>query len=147
MINDVMLIGRAGKTPELYTTQSGKKVTKFTVATWENYKDESQESGWRTETEWHNVVVWGVSAESIAKNVKKGMLVYVKGKIQTRSYQDKDGATKYITEIIGYARALESQRTEQAQAPAARQTAPKTNDKSDPANIVDDILQEGDLPF
>ena len=57
MINKVILIGRAGKDPDLHTTQTGKSVTRFSLATWENYKDETSETGWRQVTEWHNVVV------------------------------------------------------------------------------------------
>ena len=64
MINKVILLGRVGKDPELHTTQSGKKVVRFTVATWENYKDETEPSGWKQVTEWHNVVVWGAAADT-----------------------------------------------------------------------------------
>jgi single-strand DNA-binding protein len=103
MINKVILVGRAGNDPELHTTGSGKKVCKFTLATWEYYKDEKEESGWRQETEWHNIVVWGAAAETLHKNVKKGSTVYVEGAIKNRSYE-KDGVKKYIKEIVGFAR-------------------------------------------
>jgi single-strand DNA-binding protein len=106
MINKVILVGRAGKDAELHTTKSDKKVVRFTLATWENYKDDKEESGWRTETDWHNIVIWGAAAETISRNVKKGSWVYVEGSIRTRSYEDKEGTTKWITEIVGFGKTI-----------------------------------------
>ena len=141
MINKVTLIGRAGKDPDLHTTKSDKKVVKFTVATWENYKDDNSETGWKQVTEWHNVVVWGAAAVTLNKQLKKGGLVYVDGQIQTRSYEDKDGNTKYITEIIGYAKALLTEKTTESAKPKEEKKEPaKENEKPG----VDDL---SDLPF
>jgi single-strand DNA-binding protein len=153
MINQVILVGRAGKAPELYTTKTDKKVVKFTVATWENYKDDTQESGWRQETEWHNIVVWGPSAENLSKKVKVGDMVYVQGAIRTRHYEDKDGNTKYITEVVGFAKPIipkKGQSGSEIPEPAAEQKKdPKPlNPKPESEKPVQGkIIDEDDLPF
>jgi len=153
MINKVILIGRAGKDPELYITKSDKKVVKFSLATWENYRDEKEESGWRQETEWSNIVVWGDSAESLAKYVKKGNLVYVEGKIKTRSYEDKQGVTKYITEIIGWAKSLEKRETSGTSSASTGKAAGNTATKEEapPEESSEEraqrMMDKSDLPF
>ena len=97
-INKVMLIGHLGKDPEVRRLESGATVASFTLATTEAYKDKS---GNRVEqTEWHNIVCWRKLGEIAEKYLKKGSLVYVDGKIRTRSYTDKDNQKKYFTEII-----------------------------------------------
>lgn len=106
MINKVFLIGRAGKDATVATTDRGSKVLKFTLATWVNVKDSSHESGWKTLTEWHNIVCWSDNADNIAANVKTGSMVVVDGSVRTRQYEDKNGETKYITEIVGNVKVL-----------------------------------------
>lgn len=148
MINKCTLIGRAGKDPVLHTTESKKQVVKFTLATWENYKDEKEESGWRTETEWHNVVVWGQAAEGLSKSVKKGNLVYVEGVIKTRSYEDKDKNVKYITEIIGFAKNLTPK--DRPSGTAGNNAATKVENSTKPETAeerAERMLNESDLPF
>lgn len=158
MINKVILVGRAGKDPVLHTTKTDKKVVKFTIATWENYKDETSETGWRTETEWHNVVVWGQSAETLAKNVKKGSMVYVEGSIRTRSYDDKEGVKKWITEVSGFARCLDPKKAEakKDEAPIAkeewngkRETKAMSNINDLPQNTkeADLVPDDSEAPF
>ena len=100
-VNKVILIGNLGKDPESKTLESGAKVTSFTIATSESYKDKN--SGEKiTKTEWHNIVVWRGLADVAEKYLKKGSQVYIEGKIQSRTYEDKkEGVTKYFTEIIG----------------------------------------------
>lgn len=94
-INKVNLIGNVGSEPEtFYTTNS--KVVKFSLATSETYKDKNGEK--QTNTEWHNIVIWGKLADVVEKYVKKGTKLYLEGKITYRSYE-KDGVKKYITEI------------------------------------------------
>src|SRR5574343_1313169 len=96
-LNKVMLIGRLGKDPELKYTPSGTAVANFTVATNESYKGKD---GKKVEnTDWHKVVAWNKLAEICGQYLKKGSLVYIEGKIKTRSY-DKDGVKHYITEIV-----------------------------------------------
>jgi single-strand DNA-binding protein len=97
-LNKVMLIGRLGKDPEMRFTPSGRAVTNFTMATDESWMDQGGERQERTE--WHRIVVWGKLAETCAKYLSKGKLVYVEGRIQSRSWDDKDGNKRYITEII-----------------------------------------------
>jgi len=97
MINKVILIGNLGKAPELRTLESGNAFCKFSLATNESYKDKSGE--WQTITEWHNIILWGASAERADRQLQRGSMVYVEGKLTNRSYQDSDGNTKYITEV------------------------------------------------
>jgi single-strand DNA-binding protein len=97
-MNKAVVIGRLGRDPELRATQSGQSVTNFTVATNENYKDGNGERQERTE--WHNIVVWGKQAESCAKYLKKGRQVAVDGRLQSRSYDDREGVKRHITEIV-----------------------------------------------
>jgi single-strand DNA-binding protein len=98
MINKVTLIGNLGKDPEVRHLESGSVVAKFSVATNENYRDKNGE--WQTITEWHNIVVWRQLAERAERSLKKGMLVYIEGKLSTRKWQDKDGNDRYTTDII-----------------------------------------------
>ncbi len=98
MLNRVTLIGRLGKDPEVRRLESGAAVAKFTLATSESYKD--KDGNKVDTTEWHNVVVWRSLAEIAEKFLKKGMLIYVEGKLTYREYTDKDGNKRRITEII-----------------------------------------------
>jgi single-strand DNA-binding protein len=98
-LNKVMLIGNLGKDPELRFTGSGVPVATFTIATNESWKD--QEGNLQERTEWHNIVAWRKLAEICGEWLKKGKKVYIEGKIQTRSYDDKNtGVKKYMTEIV-----------------------------------------------
>lgn len=98
MINRVTLIGNLGKEVESTTLESGVKVAKFSMATNESYKDKNGE--WQTITTWINVVCWRGLADIAEKYFKKGSLVYVEGKLSNRSYQDKEGQNRYITEVV-----------------------------------------------
>jgi single-strand DNA-binding protein len=99
MINKVILIGRLGTKPELKYSQSGDGVCNFEMATSESWKD--KEGNKQEKTEWHKIVVWGKLAEICTEYLDKGSLIYIEGKLQTRSWEDKEGAKHYITEIIG----------------------------------------------
>jgi len=88
-MNKAIQIGNVGKDPETFTTKSGKKVAKFSLATTDG-----------GETQWHNIVAWEKTAEIVEQYVKKGMLVAVDGQIKYRSYDDKDGNKRQITEIV-----------------------------------------------
>lgn len=98
MINKVTLVGYLGKDPELRHLENGSSVAQFSVATSENYRDKAGE--WQSVTEWHNVVCWRALAERVEKNLKKGNLIYIEGKISTRKWQDKDGNDRYSTDIV-----------------------------------------------
>ncbi|WP_289022456.1 single-stranded DNA-binding protein [uncultured Salegentibacter sp.] len=96
--NKVQLIGNVGKEPEIVNLDSGKKLAKFSVATNENYKNGNGER--ITDTQWHNIIAWGKTAELVEKYVGKGKEVGVEGKLTNRSWDDKDGNKRYITEIV-----------------------------------------------
>jgi single-strand DNA-binding protein len=99
-VNKAILVGRLGRDPETRYTSGGQAVANFTLATDETYKDRSGERQKRTE--WHRVVLWGKLAEIAQQYLKKGMLVYVEGRIQTRQWEDKrDGQKRQTTEIVG----------------------------------------------
>ncbi len=98
-LNKVMLIVTLGKDPELRYTTSGVAVATFSLATNESWKD--QDGNLQERTEWHNIVAWKKLAEICGEWLKKGKKIYIEGRIQTRSYDDKNtGAKKYITEIV-----------------------------------------------
>jgi len=98
-LNRVMLIGNLGKDPELRYTTSGVAVATFSLATNESWRD--QDGNTQERTEWHNIVTWRKLAEICGEWLKKGKKVYIEGRIQTRSYDDKNtGTKKYITEIV-----------------------------------------------
>ena len=96
-LNKVMLLGRLGRDTEKKYTASGVAVCNFSVATSESVK---KGNSFEEKTEWHKIIVFGNQAETVSKYVKKGSLVFIEGKIQSRSYQDKEGHEKYVTEII-----------------------------------------------
>ena len=96
--NSVRLIGRLGQNPELKKTENGKKVLRFSLATDESYKNAEGQKV--TEATWHNIVAWNGLAELLEKYLKKGSRIALEGRISYRSYEDKKGETKYITEII-----------------------------------------------
>jgi len=96
--NKVQLIGNLGNNPEIITLDSGKKLAKFSIATNESYKN--SEGKKITDTQWHNVIAWNKTAEIIEKYLEKGNEVAIEGKLTSRSYEDKEGVKKYITEIV-----------------------------------------------
>jgi single-strand DNA-binding protein len=98
LTNKVLLIGNLGKDPEVADYESGKKRAKVSIATSDFYLNAEGEKV--TQTEWHNLVGWGRTAELMEKVLKKGNKVAVEGKLTSRSYEDKEGQTRYITEII-----------------------------------------------
>jgi single-strand DNA-binding protein len=126
-LNKAMIIGNLGRDPEMRYTQGGQAVTQFTVAVNRNYKDASGE--WKEETEWFRVVAWGPLAERTAENLRKGRKVYVEGRLQTRSWDDKDGQKRYTTELVANdvkpldARPREDGGGEPSGAPVARASA------------------------
>jgi single-strand DNA-binding protein len=100
MINEVTLIGNLGADPDARFTASGEAVTELRLATSEGWTDKKGEK--QEHTEWHRIIVWGKAAENCAKYLKKGSRVYVKGSIRTRSYDDKEGNKRYVTEIKAF---------------------------------------------
>ena len=97
-LNKVMLIGNLGQDPELRYTQSGTAVLNLRLATNQRWKDQSGE--WKDRTEWHSVIVWAKRGEALNKILSKGSSIYVEGRLQTRSWEDKSGNKRYTTEIV-----------------------------------------------
>ncbi len=143
MVNSATLIGRVGK--EVESAQAnGKTVAKFSLATTESYKDKSGEKV--ENTTWHNIVVWGSLADICVKYLQKGSLVYVEGKITNRSWDDKDGNKKYMTEIVCSEMKMLGGKSEQSETksePKERKTAADNFSKdkaSAPSEAFDDLL-------
>ena len=98
-VNKAILVGRLGKDPEIRYTQSQTPVANFSLATSERRKD-PQSGNWLEQTEWHNIVTFGKTAENCSNFLKKGREVYIEERIQTRKWQDKEGKDRWTTEII-----------------------------------------------
>jgi single-strand DNA-binding protein len=99
MVNKVILIGNLGRDPEVRSTPSGQPVASFTVATSRRWRDKNGQK--QEQTEWHNIVVWGKQAEIAGQYLTKGKQVYIEGRLQTRSWDDRNtGEKKYRTEIV-----------------------------------------------
>lgn len=151
-VNKVILVGNLGKDPELRYTASGVAVATFSLATSERYKGRDGQQ--QEKTEWHNVVAWRQLAEICGKYLHKGKQVYIEGKIQTRSYDDRDGNKRYMTEIVadqmqmlgsrneeGGARQASSGQGYQSQ-PARQEQEPAASNFKEPSYNTDD-----DIPF
>lgn len=140
-VNKVMLVGNLGRDAELRYTPGGAAVATLNMATTEVWNDKS---GQRQErTEWHRIVLWGKSAESLAEYLTKGKQIYVEGKLQTRQWDDKDGNERYTTEIRGERIVLlgGGSRSEEHGARHVRDEDMPTG----PATPADD--SDGDIPF
>lgn len=141
-INKVTLVGNLGKDPEVQYLESGIPLAKVTIATNERYKDKA--GNWQDQTEWHNIVLWRGLAEVAEKYLKKGSMVYLEGKLRTRSWDDKDGNKRYTTEIVGDNLLMldrKGEANDSAPSPAASVQQPAT-----PANESSED-QTDDLPF
>lgn len=139
-VNKVILLGRLGKDPEIRNMENGTMVANFTMATSEVYKD--KKTGERREaTEWHNISCWRGIAEIAGKYLRKGEQVYIEGKLHTRSWE-KDGITRYTTEIIADSLTLLGKKPETPPGPAAANAPPYPTVTSAPVGTTTD-----DLPF
>lgn len=131
-INKVILIGNLGKDPELRYTPNSKAVATFSLATTEKWKD--KEGQFQEKTEWHNIVAWGKQAEICKEYLKKGSSVYVEGRLQHRSYDDKEGNKKYITEIVARLVQMLGRKGEAKEEPVSQ-------------DLESSAAEEEDLPF
>lgn len=112
-LNKVMLIGNAGKDPEINLTPSGVKVAQFRIATSETWKD--KDGALQEHTDWHTIIAWRGLADVVERLVRRGSRLYVEGKIQSRSFDDRDGNKRYVTEIIAEnLLVLDAKKTEQS---------------------------------
>lgn len=127
-VNQATVIGYVGEAPKVNSTQQGRKVASFAVATTE--KGYTSKSGvqYSDRTEWHNIVLWGNLAEIAEKYLHKGSSVYIQGKMRTRSYDDKNGIKRYVTEIEGDVMQMLDRRTDNAAPPQNEAPAQKAND-------------------
>ena len=148
MVNSVTLVGRVGKEVESQDLNN-KTVAKFSLATTESYKDKSGEKV--ENTTWHNIVVWGSLADICVKYLQKGSLVYLEGKITNRSWDDKDGNKKYMTEIVCSEMKMLGGKNEQSaehKQPAERKTAADTvNERNSASQSAPTEPFSDDLPF
>jgi single-strand DNA-binding protein len=152
-INKVILVGNVGKDPVVRYFDKGVAKATFPLATSETYTNQQGET--ITSTEWHNIVLWRALAEVAEKIVKKGSQLYIIGKIKTRSYVDKDGNNKYITEILGDTMVLLDKKTggsgtvQHQDSEAAERTAPGNTKSSPDSNgpVDNEIINPGGSQF
>lgn len=138
-VNKVILLGNLGKDPEVRHLENGRAVANFSLATSETYKNKQGERV--TNTEWHNVVLWSPFAEIAEKYLKKGNQVYIEGKLTSRSYEDKEGVTKYITEVVGRELTMLGKKDSQSDgggSGSAQAPAPAESNTAD-TNEIDDL--------
>jgi single-strand DNA-binding protein len=145
-VNKVILIGNLGKDPELRYTPGGAAVANFSIATNERWKD--KEGNQQERTEWHNIVLWGRLAEIANDYLKKGSAVYIEGRLQTRSWEDRDGNKRYTTEIVG----TQMQMLGRAEAGAGGRSAEAGSERNMGASPPSDEKKgsdevDDDLPF
>ena len=148
MINKVTLIGNLGADPEVKHLESGVAVARLRVATNENFRDKSGE--WQTITEWHDVVAWRWLAERAEKQLSKGSLVFIEGKLTHRKWQDKDGNERYNTEVVANElKSLEKrERSDSRELPPFEEaTGAGVSSESTASKESSGGAQEDDLPF
>ncbi|MBU2915976.1 MULTISPECIES: single-stranded DNA-binding protein [Reichenbachiella] len=148
-VNKVILVGNLGKDPEVRHLDNGRAVANFSMATSETYKNREGERV--TTTEWHNMVLWSPLAEIAEKYLKKGSQVYIEGKLTSRSYEDKDGVTKYITEVVGRELTMLGGRPDGGSSGEYNAPAASNQNQATKTEIVDSTVEENneidDLPF
>ncbi len=152
MVNRVILIGNLGRDPEIRRLENGATVAKFPIATNENYKDKSGE--WQQQTEWHDIVVWRTLAERAEATLKKGMAVYIEGKLTHRTWQDQDGNNRKTTEVVAsYFRIINTpgNRKDGAGEGGSYFSSPDDemthSDSNMPSQVSEDSAVDDDLPF
>lgn len=143
MLNKVTLIGRLGKDPELRNTNAGS-VCNFSIATSEKYKDKSTGET-KEKTEWHNIVSWNKTADVAGKYLHKGDLVYVEGKIQTRSWE-KDGVTRYTTEIVIFELKMLSTKRDNSSSPSQQASQENVRSQYDSKYDNQNVQSSSSLP-
>lgn len=143
-VNKVILIGNLGADPEVRTIEGGAKVTNFSIATTERYKDKNGNPV--DKTEWHNIVMWRGLAEIAEKYLKKGSQVFIEGKLRTRSWDDQNGNKRYTTEVLAENMTLLGKPEGAYSGGGQSSSAPVQNQVNEPqGSSLDDI--DDDLPF
>lgn len=133
-VNKVILVGNVGADPDVRYLDNGTAVASMSLATSETYKNKNGER--ITQTEWHNVVLWRGLAEIAEKYVKKGMQLYIEGRLQTRSWDDKEGVKRYTTEVVADNMQMLSRKDDKKNENSTTQEEPSKGEE-----------QEDDLPF
>lgn len=141
-VNKVILVGRLGRDPESRFTSSGQQVCNFTLATDESFKDRAGERQKRTE--WHRIVLWGRLAEISQQYLKRGTLVYVEGRLQTRQWDDRSGNKRTTTEIVANVMRMLSPRAEGTGTPSE---AAMPADTEEPNASNEPAISDEDIPF
>ncbi|MSP70373.1 MAG: single-stranded DNA-binding protein [Bacteroidetes bacterium] len=157
-VNKVILIGNLGKDPEVRYLEGGIAVANFPIATTENFKDKNGNKN--EQTEWHQVVLWRRLAEVAEKYLRKGQMVYLEGKIRSRSWDDKDGNKRYTTEIFGDVLTILSRKDETANQPSRptntngqqnsnnqETTYTENSQQNGPIDTAPNAKSPDDLPF
>ena len=145
-INKVILVGNLGKDPETRYMPSGKAVTNFSIATSESWKDK-QTGELKEQTEWHNIVMYGRLAEIAAEYLRKGSQVYFAGALRTRKWEDKEGRTRYTTEIVANEMQLLGGRADAGAAMARNEArGPRADERRTPALAMGEDEGETDPP-
>jgi single-strand DNA-binding protein len=145
-VNKVILVGRLGKDPETRYTSGGQQVCNFSMATDETYKDRAGER--QKKTEWHKIVMWGRLAEIAQQYLKRGSLIYVEGRLQTRQWDDQAGNKRYTTEIVANVMKMLGSRGEGAPGGApetAGRHAPEPEMMEEPQ--AGPAISDEDIPF
>lgn len=158
-VNKVILLGHLGKDAETKFTPAGVAVSKFSIATSRRWKDQSS-GEWKEETDWHNIVLW--RAENLSSYLLKGKQVYIEGRLQTRSWEDKEGQKRYTTEVIADELILLSGRGESGGAPGggdferserpvsmprSAQQRPQSPPSAPPPDDFNQGITDDDVPF
>lgn len=144
-VNKVILVGNLGKDPEVRHLENGAAVANFSIATSESYKDKNGER--QTQTEWHNIVLWRGLAEIAEKYLRKGNQVYIEGKLRTRSWDDKDGVTRYTTEVVGDQMTMLGSKSDNAQGNENSQRQAESVTHTETETQIESADESDDLPF
>ena len=143
-VNKVILMGNLGKDPEVRFMPNGDAVCNFSIATTDNWKDKNGEKQERTE--WHNIVMWRGLADVAQKYLTKGKLVYIEGKLRTRSYEDKEGHKRYSTEVVAESFKLLG-RNSDFEPKTTNSTTVEAEEKEEIVEAYKKDINEDDLPF
>ncbi len=145
-VNKVILVGHLGKDPEVRHLENGVNVASFSMATTETITNKSGER--QDLTEWHNIVVWRGLADVAEKYLRKGKLIYLEGKIRTRSWEDKEGVKRYTTEVVADTFTMLGKKDDAGSSPSP--SAAPSNSKTElpsTSDIMSDSEGADDLPF
>lgn len=149
-VNKVILIGNLGKDPEIRRLENGVTVASFSIATSETFVDKRTNER-RDITDWHNIVVWRGLAEVCERYLRKGMKVYIEGKLKTRSWNDKEGITRYTTEVLAEEMTMLSRAENSNAGPVDTKPNYSKPEVQSPSELTNELMQgpsgDDDLPF